>query len=229
MLAEREALQADRPYRDPSQVHDLVPKLGKHPTNLALLALGEHELNRRSLALRAGKSCSFGPNLAVGEPDSLGQLGKKPLIGAAGHERPISLLHTVARMRQAIGQLTVVGQDHQPGTVLVEPADRVDPFRNFRKQIDHPGAARRVVIGRDVAPGFIHGVVDHLFESYPFTVDVDACGLGIDPGAKCLDDLAIDRDPTLDDVILTLPTRAQPCMSENLLKPLGLARPCVDV
>ena len=53
-----------------------------------------------------------------------------------------------------------------------------------------------------------------------------ACG--IDPRAELADDLAVDGDPPLDDVFLALPARAQARMGQDLLKPLGLARPRLE-
>ena len=143
--------------------------------------------------------------------------------GVPATRAAVGLLDPVPRMSQAVGQLAVVGQNHQPHAVLIEPADRVDPLRHLGQQVDHPGPARGVVVGRDVALGLVHGIVDHLLEPDPFAVHGDGRTLGIDPRAELADDLAIDRDPALEDVFLALPARAQPRMRQDFLKPLGLA------
>ena len=146
-------------------------------------------------------------------------------LGGAGHERPVDLLDAVTRMRQPVGQLAVVGQDHQPGAVLVEPADGVDPLGDLGEQVDHAGPARGVVVGRDVALGLVHGVVDHLLELDPLAVDGDGRLLGIDPRAQLADDLAVDRDPPLEDVLLAVPARAEPGMRRIFWSRSGLPEP----
>ena len=50
-------------------------------------------------------------------------------IVGVGHAQHLGLVHardTVARMRQARGEVAVVGQDQQPFGIEVEPADRID-------------------------------------------------------------------------------------------------------
>jgi hypothetical protein len=51
-----------------------VAELGEHPANLALLALGKHQLQPRRLTLAADNARSLGAHFPVGEPDPLGQL-----------------------------------------------------------------------------------------------------------------------------------------------------------
>jgi hypothetical protein len=75
-LAGRQALEADRADSHAMERHDLVAEFREHSADLSLLALGEHQLEPRGLALTADDPRSLGANLAVGEPDTLGQLGQ---------------------------------------------------------------------------------------------------------------------------------------------------------
>ncbi len=48
------------------------------------------------------------------------------LVGHALDQRLVGALELVARMRDALGELAVVGEDDQPFGVVVEPADRIE-------------------------------------------------------------------------------------------------------
>ena len=157
----------------------------------------------------------LGADLAVGQPDAFGQLGQHLGVGQAGHERAIELLHAVAGMRQPVGQVAVVGQDHQPGAILVEPADGVDPLGNLGEQVDDARTARRVEVGRNVALGLVDGVIDHRLELDRLAVDRDPGSRGIDPRAELADDLAVDGDAPLEDELLTAAARAQPACAST--------------
>src|SRR5262249_34687429 len=56
----------------------------------------------------------------------------------------------------------------------------------------------------------------------PLAVHGDG-GMQIDARAELADDLAVDGDPSLDDVVLAFPARAEARMRQDLLEPLGLA------
>ena len=223
MLPRGEPLEHDGADGDPGQAHDLVSELGQHPADLALLALGQHQLERRRLALGADDPGPLGANLAVGQPDPLDQLTHDFGAGGPCHQSPVRLLDPVSRMSQAVGQLAVVCQDHESGTVLIEPADGVNAFWNFGQEVDHPGPARGILVRRNVTLRLVHGIVNHLLEVDAFAVHRDRRLFRIDPRSQLAHDRAIDRDPPLEDIFLAVTTRAQPRMRQDLLEPLGLA------
>src|SRR5262249_17801556 len=74
VLAGRQPFQDHRADGDPGQAHDLVAELGEHPADLTLLALGQDQLQYGGLALGADHPGPLGPDLAVRQPDPLGQL-----------------------------------------------------------------------------------------------------------------------------------------------------------
>ena len=55
-FAAGEPLDADGAYGNAVQGHDLVPELGQHPANLAVLSFGQYELEHLGLALAADES-----------------------------------------------------------------------------------------------------------------------------------------------------------------------------
>ena len=64
----------------------------------------------------------------------------RPVVRHALHARLVDLLDLVARMRQARGQLAVVGEHQQPFRVVVEPPDRIDVLLH--------GLMRSITVGR---------------------------------------------------------------------------------
>jgi hypothetical protein len=110
-FADGEPLEADRADRDPVQRHDLVLELGQHPADLVLFPFGQDQLEEGGLSLAADDPDPLGADLAVGQPDALGQLGERLRAGQAGDQYMVRLLDPEAGMREAVGQLAVVGQD----------------------------------------------------------------------------------------------------------------------
>ncbi len=217
VIAAGEPLDADRAYRDAVKRHHFVPELGQHPANLAVLSLGQNQLEHIGLALTADESGPLGANLAVRQPDSRRQLGQNLLIRRTGDERTVHFFNAITRMSQPIRQLAVVGQDHQSGAFLVESTDRVNAFGNLCEEINNAGPARRVGAGRDVSFRLVDRVIHHGLTADRFTVDRDSCSIGIDPSAELADDLSIDCNATLPDQLLTASTRAKTGMRQHFL------------
>src|SRR5262249_25505958 len=133
----------------------------------------------------------------------------------------VDLLDPELRVRQPVGQLAVVGQEHQAGALLVEPADGVDTLGDLRQQVDDPGLARGVAIGRNVALGLVDGVIDAPLGVDLLAVDGDLLLVRVDAGAQLADDLVVDGDAALEDQLLARPPRPDPGVREDLLEPLG--------
>jgi hypothetical protein len=97
-LAARKPFDADRAHRDTIERHDFVAEPGQHAANLAVLSLGQDELQDVGLTLAAHESGPFGADLAFRQPNPGGQLGSDLLVWVAGHQRAIQLLDAIARM-----------------------------------------------------------------------------------------------------------------------------------
>jgi len=138
--------------------------------------------------------------------------------GLAGDHDAVNLLDAEPRVGQPVREFTVVGQEHQPGALLVEPADRVNPLGDLGEDVDDQGLARRVAVGRDVAFGLVDGVVNVSFGVDLLAVERDLLAARVDAGAEFADDLVVDRDPALEDEFLARPPRADAGVGQDLLK-----------
>ena len=81
------------------------------------------------------------------------------LVGLAGHVRDVDLLDLVARVREAVGERAVVGQEQHAGGVGVEAADR-DDSRRVVDQLDDGRPAAGVAGGGDDAGRLVQEHVD---------------------------------------------------------------------
>src|SRR5215212_6732949 len=109
-----------RPASGPPQALELH---GLEPARLSLPALADGHLHH------AGPGCAHTRRRGapVRELDALAQEPQRVVREPRGaHLRPVDLLHPVARVCQALGQLAVVGQQYQTGGVHVQAADRVE-------------------------------------------------------------------------------------------------------
>jgi hypothetical protein len=198
-----DSFETDRPDGDPLEGHDLVAELGEHPPDLAILAFGQGHFEDRRLTTTTDDLDVPGAHLAFGQPDPLDELVKDLASRQAGDDDAVNLLNPILRVREPVGELAVVGQEDQAGTHLVKPANRVHALGDFGQKIDHPGAARRVLVGRDVAFGLVNGEVDQAFEPDRLAVHRDLGLGGQDPGSQLAHDLSVDRDAALQDQFLT--------------------------
>ena len=106
---------------DPFESLDLVADLGKHPSDLAIVALGEDDteasfrLDRHGLRLGVpfGKLKAFEQGWDV--------FGTKSVI----ESYLVFLLHMKAGMGEPLGKVAVARQENEPGAVVVEAADIV--------------------------------------------------------------------------------------------------------
>jgi hypothetical protein len=148
-----------------------VAELGEHPPDFAILPLGEDHFQDGRLAPLADRPDALGPDLPLGEPDPLHQLVEDIPGRRAGDDHSIELLDAVAGVSQLVGEFAVVGQEHQPDAHLVEPADGVDALGDLGEDVEHPGTARGIVVGRDVPLGLEDREVDRLLDLDPLAVD----------------------------------------------------------
>ena len=131
-------------------------------------------------------------------------------------------VHLIGRMHQAVGQLTVSGEQQQASGVDIEATD-IDPaaFFGARQTIEYGGAAFRVITGADLA---IRLVVDQhaanragdFFALEQTAIKSDGV-IGIDALAQGRSS-AVDLDPTFGDPGLDLAARGQPKAGQDFLQ-----------
>ncbi len=102
-----------------------------HLAHLTIAALANHDLEQRLRAPDA--TASTRSTLHLGrkrapafERDAAAQPLEIPLVGHALDQRLVRALQLVARMRHALGELAVVGEDDQALGLEVEPPDRIE-------------------------------------------------------------------------------------------------------
>jgi hypothetical protein len=115
----------------------------------------------------------------------------------------------VPRMRQLIGQLTVVRNKNQPFAVPIESPHREHPSL-FRHQVDHAHAAGRISIGRNDSHRFMDQEIHMLRSRQHLPVHANLLRLGIDLQSQLGDDLPINFHPPLQDPLLAFATTGHP-------------------
>ena len=136
-----------------------------HPADLPLAAFGQvHFINPPALGLPgkpdpAGRRFfSVDRNPALGLPD-LGR-GERP-----GERGFVNLVQAVAGMHEAVGEITVVGDDQKAGGVLVEATDRIQARADGHKIIRDGLTPVGVRNGGDDVPGLVKSEVKLLLKN----------------------------------------------------------------
>ena len=152
-LARRQLAEVELPDAHAHELDDLVPDRRPHPPDLAVLPLGEDDLEPgRALALRPDgaaprgvpRTRTFAGRVSV--PSSSGRPSRRARSASpreAEDARVVGLRDVVLGVGEALAQAVVVRQDQQPRGVAVEPADREDPPARRRRGRRRRWAARR--------------------------------------------------------------------------------------
>jgi hypothetical protein len=198
-----------------------VAELGQHPPDLAILSFSENELEDGRVAPLPDRLDPLGSNLSFGEPDPFGQLAEDLAGRRTGHDDPVKLLDAVFGVSELVGEFAVVGQQQEPDAHLVEPADGIDALGDLGQEVENSRSTRRVVVRRDVPFWLVDREVDRALDLDLLAVDRDRGPGEVNLRPEFADDLAVDRHPALEDQILASPSRPDPRVSQDLLKPLG--------
>lgn len=133
-------LEAERTFAYTYEPQDLVAQQASYFADLALAPLVEHYPNPGSF-IAAFEQLNPGWRGALAfEIDASTPLAQRIGIGRLVEQYSILLLDLEARVRQPIGQLTVIGEQQQPFAILVEPPNWEQP-RRVIDQVDHCLAA----------------------------------------------------------------------------------------
>src|SRR6185312_971166 len=142
-----EVAECDRADAGADQAADRVASLHQQPPDdvLAPLVQGDLDQRPRSSLLDDPELVCAGD--AVLELDPGDQPPPQIPGQRRGDVRQIGLGHAVPRVGQAMSQLPVVGQQHEPFGVVVEPADVDQPLRPVPQEIADGGPATIVRYG----------------------------------------------------------------------------------
>src|SRR4051812_20533415 len=217
----RQATELQRAERDaPQRQHAMADGLA-HPLDLALAPLADRQLEHG----RAHLAHLRRRGLAVLEDHALAQA----LQGTVLHEPALHLghvgaRHLVARVHELVGELSVVGQQDEPGGVGVQPADRVQANACVDELRDD-AAPVRVLRSRYHAGRLVDEIDDLLgLQCDRCAVDLDVVGL-VHVARRVQDDLAADGDPSLAHDVLRSAPRGDAGVGEEL----GQAHTCVTI
>jgi hypothetical protein len=195
-----------------------MPDRLEHPPHLALAAFVDRKLDPRGAEAANGGAC----RAAVLELHSAGERPQRGFGGTALHFGDVDLVDLVARMRQPVGERTVVSQQERARRVGVEAADRDDPSR-MADEVDDGRPAVRVARGRDDARGLVQQDVCRLLRP-----DADAVHLHHVPPAHVriqLPGSAVDSDAPGLDQLVGAPARGDPGAREIRVQPhVGIIR-----
>ena len=146
---------------DPTQPLHLAGDFGQHAAYLALSPFGQHDTHpvpcgsspERKIVARTARAS---PSSSTTPWRSCSSCGS-PIVGAV-HERVVLLFDPEPRVRESKGQLAIVGEQHQPLGIDIEPPDGIDALR-IRHELDHGRPALGIVRGADHAKRFVEGHV----------------------------------------------------------------------
>ena len=132
--------------------------------------------------------------------------------------RAVDLADLIGRVRQAVSEFPVVGQQDQALGVDVEAADVEQALVAAADVVAEVGAVRVVHRG-DHADRLVEGEVDDALgggDAHP--VHADHRGLGVHAHALVAHDLAVDLDAAGGDQVLADPAAADPGLGQDLLE-----------
>lgn len=194
-------------------------------TNLSVASLTQRDEESRSLTISLehdeiafGGSCRFaGPS--IDEVETTLDLLDRLLVQSTTDRHVVALVHAVSRVRQAIRQLAVVGEQQQAGALEIEPANREQPRAGrMPDKIDRQLPSLGILRGADVALRFEeHDVVIATSLLHPPTIDPDIVVLRIDEARKPVDDPPIQRHRPLFDQSLAGSTRGDTGVRQHAL------------
>ena len=132
----------------------------------------------------------------------------------------VLLLDAVARVREPVGQLAVVGEQQQPLGVGVEPADREHAGLG-RDEVDDGGSAVGVLGRRHDTGRLVQEVVDEVGARATTAPSTSRTSTSAIDARADLGDLAVHPHPALADQLLAHPPAGHAGGGEHLLQLLG--------
>jgi uncharacterized protein with GYD domain len=189
-----------------------VADRGQHPLDLVLAALVDRELD----PARPEPADARGRSRTVVQLDARAKPLERVVGGLALDLGLVDLLDLVARMREPVRELAVVGEQERSGRVGVQPPDGDDP-RGMLDELDDGGPALWVAGGGDHARGLVEEHVGERLELDSPPVELDPVPGG-DEGIE-LPRLAVDADAAGLDQLVGLAAGGDPGAREVGIEP----------
>ena len=155
-------------------------------------------------------------------PDSALRPVEHLFLGKPADRDVVGLGQPVAGMGDPVGEFPIVGQQHQPRTVAVEPPDRNERAERMGKKIHHRGPPRGIRPGREMAEGFVENHVPPRLgaAAEPRPVHPDVTERRVRPHPRNPNHLTVHGDPAFGDHLLRAAARGDPGGRNHFLEPL---------
>ena len=117
----------------------------KHTLDLVKFPFIDNHLNKRLVAVLQNRYLGGQTFCAILQPRSVTERLRRRLGQRLVQPRLIPFRHVVARAQQIVRKIAIVGDEHQPVRILVQPSRRKQPASAIllREQIDN-GARLRI-------------------------------------------------------------------------------------
>jgi len=204
-MSPRQVTQAQSTDAHSNELFDLVSQLVKHATNLPVNALTQDNPHpRHSNCLHLVHACALSIEHHPGQ-QFWGECGVPGTI----ERHFVFLFYFVARMRQALRQIAVVGENEESFGLGIEPAD-IEEARELGRQEIEDGVVR-VGIGarRNETGRFVKDNIKPAFTANQLVPDFDVIALRrlrAEIGA----DTPVDCDAAIGDELVAMPPRTNP-------------------
>ncbi len=216
-MPERQITETEPPDSDPHESFHFKSDFVKHPANLPVNTLPQNDAEMGWLDYAEDIDSR---SLTV-EHDSFQQLRSERCIPRPIESYLVLLLDLVARMSEALGEVTIVGEKEETLSLGVEPAD-VEQSREMRREEVEDGVTRvRVAPGGNEPSRLVQHDVEALLAVDQFAVDFDVValrGLRAEIGANA----AVNRDAASGNELVAMPARTQPRRGKDPVQAHGV-------
>ena len=189
--------EQDRAETDSDQLFDRMADGVTHLSDFVVASLAQGQLDP-GLTLVAADGAEIGrpAQAAVGQTHAMFQFGQHAWPARAGQLGMVGPGDLIARMQQAGGQLAVIGQQQQPGRVIVEPTDRKDALAHLAEQLTDRWPPFRVGQGADHTGRFVEEKIQPgRVEGDGLAVNNNGIASRVRGRSQPGDRLAVDPDP----------------------------------
>jgi hypothetical protein len=198
-----------------------VAQAGQHAADLAVATFSDRYLYKRPGAVPLQQPHLRLTRASLGQVHAARHLPHVRRRDLACHGGDIRLGHLVPGVRQAVGEVAVIGHEERAARINVKPPHREQPRPRVLEEIDRPAAAGGVVIRAHHAHGLVEKPVFGVLQPQPLSVQSDVLRLGVGLDAQFGRQTAINRDAAGQDDRLACPPRAPARTRQQFLKSFG--------
>jgi hypothetical protein len=173
------------------KMFDVVSNGFKHPANLAIYSLSQHNAQTRR---RYGMKSRNFRSLAI-EKNSAQQFRRERWVPRAIHRHFIFLLDLVTWVRKPLRQVAIICENKQTFSLRIQASNIEETRKLLWKQIKDSIASVPILSRRDESGGFVQHDAKRRSDVDKFAIDFDVIAR-VRLCAEVCADLTIDRDAT---------------------------------